>query len=385
MTSQRSAPTDEHIYRVRARVGASRGRRVERSSSGTTFRRGSSRNKTDVAVGDRVPVAVRAPAPSPAVGSVDMAEYFPRTEYIHGADYCRAWAMRLAALESGQRKKVPSGWWEAHNGRDFVLPYVSGVQFHRSYARSGGADIRADCVYVYGAKRSAARVPASFTLDEDNGFFVGLFLADGNACGDYVGFAQNHGPTRGRVAAWFDRHGITHRTAVDGSTTIRGTCTLLARFLTAFVGKGAAGKRVPDVAFAAPEPFVRGLLDGYFSGDGHVGPNCVGAGSGRARRRASPAPGAPASSPRCRRCARASAACAAPSPPTGSASPRATRAAVRRNCAGAHEAGGAQSLASSASLEKFADLRREGRHGARRGRIHRARARGLGRALPQGV
>ena len=328
----------EHIYRVRTRWG----REVEVVASETLLVWDDAsgefvpRNTPDVAVGDRVPVAVRTPAPSPAVGSVDMAEYFPRTEYIHGADYCRAWAMRLAALESGQRKKVPSGWWEAHNGRDFVLPYVSGVQFHRSYARSGGADIRADCVYVYGAKRSAARVPASFTLDEDNGFFVGLFLADGNACGDYVGFAQNHGPTRGRVAAWFDRHGITHRTAVDGSTTIRGTCTLLARFLTAFVGKGAAGKRVPDAAFAAPEPFVRGLLDGYFSGDGHVGPNCVEAGSAsRELPRASPGSWrASASSRRCRPCARGRRRRAPRrSRRTGSASPRATRGGSPRSCA----------------------------------------------------
>src|SRR5690606_19618011 len=54
------------------------------------------------------------------------------------------------------------------------------------------------------------------------------------------------------------------------TSTTRGFSTLLAKFLTQFVGHGAAHKHVPDVAFCAPEEFVIGILDGYFSGDGTV-------------------------------------------------------------------------------------------------------------------
>ena len=122
-------------------------------------------------------------------------------------------------------------------------------------------------------------LPLSLDLDEENGFFIGLFLADGNCCGDYIGFAQNHAPTRKRVEDWFNRYDIRHRTTSDGSTTIRGNSTLLVRFLDSFVGKGADGKHVPEVAFAAPESFVRGIIDGYFSGDGHVSSNSIEAGS----------------------------------------------------------------------------------------------------------
>ena len=269
----------EHIYRVRTRWG--REVCVVASKSMLVWDENADefvpRDTDKLAVGDRVPVAFRTPAPEPLLESVDLGEYFPRGEYIHGTDYQCAWKVREAY--GGEGHRLPAGWWQTHQGKDFVLPYKTGSRFIRSYGRSRGEDLRPGCVYIYGAKRSNAHLPASFELDEDNGFFVGLYLADGNSCGDYVGFAQNHGPTRARVAAWFDRHGITHRTTVRGSTTIRGNCTLLVRFLDAFVGKGASGKRVPDAAFAAPEAFVRGLLDGYFSGDGHVSPNSIQAGS----------------------------------------------------------------------------------------------------------
>jgi DNA-directed RNA polymerase beta' subunit len=57
---------------------------------------------------------------------------------------------------------------------------------------------------------------------------------------------------------------------------------VLGAFLTAFAGHGAAHKRVPAEVFAAPEEFLVGLLNGYFSGDGTVSHNSVEAGSASA-------------------------------------------------------------------------------------------------------
>ena len=33
---------------------------------------------------------------------------------------------------------------------------------------------------------------------------------------------------------------------------------------------GSANKRIPDFAYTAPKEFIRGLIDGYYSGDGCV-------------------------------------------------------------------------------------------------------------------
>jgi hypothetical protein len=45
-------------------------------------------------------------------------------------------------------------------------------------------------------------------------------------------------------------------------------------------GNDSTNKKIPDFAFNAPEEFIIGLIDGYFSGDGTVGNNHIDASSG---------------------------------------------------------------------------------------------------------
>ena len=81
---------------------------------------------------------------------------------------------------------------------------------------------------------------------------------------------------RAAARAWPDRHGIqshvtaeAHRKKNNGTSYLdhvphqpRRSCS------RARSGKLSAGKRVPGFAYAAPDAFVEGLLDAYFSGDG---------------------------------------------------------------------------------------------------------------------
>lgn len=93
-----------------------------------------------------------------------------------------------------------------------------------------------------------------FKLDYDNGRFVGLFLADGHAdlhSGEIIITKKDED-----VKAWFDKYAIQSRTK-----TI---------FMTKLVGNGSENKYIPDIAYTAPIEFVKGLISGYFSGDGHV-------------------------------------------------------------------------------------------------------------------
>ena len=54
------------------------------------------------------------------------------------------------------------------------------------------------------------------------------------------------------------------------SENIVANSTLLASFLDTIAGHGAINKIVPDFAYTAPEEFITGVLNGYFSGDGNV-------------------------------------------------------------------------------------------------------------------
>ena len=147
-----------------------------------------------------------------------------------------------------------------------------------------GTDFQAAEVAV---NRDHARIPESFTLDSDNGRFLGLFLAEGNVDvkSGYIAITNNNPTITQFVHDWFENQRVrtsedVKLNAIGGvTTTVRGYSTVLAKFFDLLGGHGAANKRVPAEAFAAPTSFIVGLLDGYFSGDGTVSINSVEAGS----------------------------------------------------------------------------------------------------------
>jgi DNA-directed RNA polymerase beta' subunit len=233
-----------------------------------------------VQIGDCVPVTETLAKPPITVDHVDMCEYFPKTEYIHGSDFNLA--VMLMNVAQGDSFHIPRGWWEKNNGTTFTLPYTKKASLTRmTSGRSNTDSIQDGYIYPYGAKRNVSAMDDKFILDRDNGRFVGLFLADGNAC-DVTGkvcISKNDEKVKKFVEGWFEKHGMKHKTysrkidteRIKGTTTtIQGYSTLMARFFDMFVGKGSEHKYIPGVAFIAPDEFALGLIEGYFTGDGSV-------------------------------------------------------------------------------------------------------------------
>ena len=256
------------------------------------------KDSREVKVGDFLPTLMKLPDPPVLTTYVDMTEYLPKKEYIYGTDFNLA--RRMIHEAQGTRHKIPVGWWEAHNGNHFTLPYTKKASVTRAEGdvynveraskrvrfsdeidiiagRSNVDNVREGCVYPYHATRCCGHLPDKFELDEENGIFIGLFLADGHTCepSGVVGISKNDVTIQNWVKAWFEKHGFKTRLAnntndLGTSYTMFGYSQLFARFIDAFVGHGSRDKHVPDVAFTAPLPFVRGLLNGYISGDGHI-------------------------------------------------------------------------------------------------------------------
>ena len=128
-------------------------------------------------------------------------------------------------------------------------------------------------------------LPEQLELNERNGLFFGLYLAEGNSHlqSGYVSIANNDQTIRTFAMEWFESLGINAnerframenktRTGVTKSQShgVRGYSRLLGQFFETFLGAGSANKYVPDEAFGASKEFIRGLLNGYFSGDGTV-------------------------------------------------------------------------------------------------------------------
>lgn len=238
----------------------------------------------DVQVGDMLPACMEMPEPPVLLTHVDVSDYLPKTEYLYGADFHKAKQMCAEVMEG--RGRCPPGWWADHNGTSFTLPYRNKGLFMRVLSgRTDISGIKEDMMYPFSHCREHP-LPAKFELNERFGIFVGLYLAEGNSDipSGYVQISNNDPAIRKFVMDWFTDMGLVcnerFRTleikTVDGgvsnaqSNDVRGYSKPLGQFLEKFLGSGSAGKFVPDEAFAAPKEFLRGLLNGYFSGDGSV-------------------------------------------------------------------------------------------------------------------
>jgi hypothetical protein len=239
----------------------------------------------DVRPGHYMPVTMNLVAPPTVCESIPLEKYLSKDIYLYGTDFQLA---KMAVEEAMMdREHIPSGWWDMHNGKDFTLPYDSKARFVRTLARSKTDNILSGYVYPFTTNRDHARIADTFVLNSDNGRFIGLFLAEGNVDvkSGYVAITNNNTAICQFVHDWFEGQRVrtsedVRLNAIGGvTTTVRGYSTVLAKFLDNLVGHGAANKRVPAEAFGASEPFIIGLLDGYFSGDGSVTTNSVEAAS----------------------------------------------------------------------------------------------------------
>ena len=230
-----------------------------------------------VKVGDYVPVACNLSAPRIIKNTIDMTKYFSKTEYLYGTDYYTA--AKIYNENMVGRLKIRSGFWSENNKTNFTLPFWRASDLMRSCSgRSKIDNIKNGFVYPFSKCRDHG-LPEEFPLTRRNGVFIGLFLADGNADkkGGSVQITKENKSVQKFVIDWFDDMGIKWEKNVIIKTvgvnkdikgkieSIRGWSMMLVRFLTQLVGHRCENKYVPNEAFNAPDEFVIGLLDRYFS------------------------------------------------------------------------------------------------------------------------
>ena len=262
---------------------------------------------SQIQIGEFVPMTESLPEPPVIQTYVDMTKYFPKNEYVYGTEFNKAIIMMKETMENtgligkkagkkakeefGDRIKIPRGWWEKNNGISFTTPYTKKASLQRATVRS--ASLKDGIIYPYKGTRgeNGAMLPDRFELNNENGIFIGLFLAEGHAEIKYgnVDISNNDPVIRDFVKKWFEKHNmkwseeIREIEGINGniwtSSTVRGYSTLLAQFLHKFLGHMSQGKYVPNEVLSAPEEFIIGLLNGYFSGDGCVNGNGIIVGS----------------------------------------------------------------------------------------------------------
>ena len=242
----------------------------------------------DIKVGDCVPVTGELCEPPIVLDSVDMTDYLPKDKFVYGSDLVLAVNMMNSAMEN--KHKIQPNWWNENNGTNFTLPYSKKASLQRLVVRSHIENIKSGFIYPYNGFRRDSCIPDKFELNENNGIFIGLFLADGHCDkSGHITITNNNENIKIFTKSWFDSYSISYKerskiNKIGGlTTTITATSATLTTFINGFVGSKAENKYVPTQAFISNESFAIGLLNGYFSGDGTISKNSIDASSASKR------------------------------------------------------------------------------------------------------
>jgi DNA-directed RNA polymerase beta' subunit len=238
-------------------------------------------NGSDLRIGDELPVAnTLATAQLGSVTSVSLSNYLPKAEWLYGTEALAAKAAMVAADAAGNRH-----WFSHANGKEFTVPYTRSDSFREAFV--GGKNMHADaiqtgCVYPKKLWKTISHIPDTIHLDRAFGFFCGAFVAEGSTSSTQIQITNNDDAYLAPIRALLDSWAVGHHTVSADKeiekTGIKGHTqsliihsTVLTAAMRAMFGRISYEKTLPAWVFQAPEAFVRGLIDGYFSGDGYVG------------------------------------------------------------------------------------------------------------------
>jgi len=237
-------------------------------------------NGSDLKVGDVLPIAnTMAIHQLGLVQTLDLHTLLSAKMYLFGTEAKKALNAMNKADEVGQRH-----WFSEANGKDFTVPYSRSDSFRDAFAN--GHNTRADTfmpgyVYPKSTRSCSSQIPDNIPLTKEFGFFVGAYLSEGSTSETQIQITNNDDkfltPCRKLMEGWCIGHHTTSVDKVIDNTGIKGHTTsliihstLLTEVMQKAFGHISYEKTLPDWVFQAPNEFVVGLLDGYFSGDGSV-------------------------------------------------------------------------------------------------------------------
>ena len=108
---------------------------------------------TEITTEDYVPITMNLCRPPVIKSYARMSKYLPKNEYVYGTEFNKAVKMMNNVMNSEltdgavrhleskgittfERTKVPAGWWESVNGKEFTLPYTKKSSLQRATVRS---------------------------------------------------------------------------------------------------------------------------------------------------------------------------------------------------------------------------------------------------------
>ena len=226
----------------------------------------------EIKVGDCVPVTAELCSPPILVDTVSMTTYLAKSKFIYGTEVKKA-IRCIRNMEDVDNAKSASVWWKNHNENVFTLPCNKKRNSMQNIHYSTLLTMEEGFVYPYADNFYHSKIPEIFELNQENGLFIGLYLACGSISNGSVMLKSKDPSIISFVGKWFHKYAIhwgkiSKTTEKNGITItkVNGYSEVLSTFLAKFAGKGRRHNFVPSEAFIAPESFIVGLLNGYYSG-----------------------------------------------------------------------------------------------------------------------
>ncbi|MBI2670885.1 DNA-directed RNA polymerase subunit A'' [Candidatus Woesearchaeota archaeon] len=124
------------------------------------------------------------------------------------------------------------------------------------------------------SKSGAKSIKNSIELNWNTGWFIGAYLAEGYNNLGTTGISNINDNYISNGKEFADYINITpierHYVGEYGpGRTLTISSTFLSKFIAATCGRGSNYKKIPEFAYSASNEFVKGLLRGYFDGDGN--------------------------------------------------------------------------------------------------------------------
>ena len=234
----------------------------------------------DLEVGMFLPISAKLPI-EVEMSHVEVSDYLSKSEFIFMSEVHKA-------LE--YRNTESKHWWlrgttrneDDGSGPAFVLPYERSDALVEAFIGSPRNPLpkrrgfcNDNCVYPRTASKAAAHIPERIVLDNDFGFFVGAYLAEGGCTAHHLMISNLDDDFNDRIIKYCATMNLKYHIQEGPknggySKTIRTHSLVFTKLFCEMFGNGAANKRVHASLLSAPDIFLKGLIDGYFCGDGTV-------------------------------------------------------------------------------------------------------------------
>ena len=269
----------------------------------------------DLRIGDYIPISNTFVELDHELYRWNIGKYFNKSKHVftseiekamkfreehnikHGSQKCKDLLKDFKVEDNGRR--IRDKWYKYGLEKEiFTLPFARGDAFLDAYKtkycenNTGNFVCKKNCIYPKNATMQSGHVPEYLVLDNLTGFFIGAYLAEGHSTLTQVLISNIDDVFNARINEFCERLGLKYHIDEDkkkiggpccknpGHTkTLRIHSTLFAELFIKLFGKTSDKKNIPVELLEGNKEFLKGIIDGYFSGDGYVGKDGVNVGS----------------------------------------------------------------------------------------------------------